>query len=112
MDMNPAMIAGTAKMRVWIVISVTRLWFLIPRVLRTANSYFLSSTSVCMSEKIRMKLNRHRKKMTVMSTLLSMYPIMAYCSMFDKIGVSLVMLAESEIYLKILFSLESNPFLS
>jgi hypothetical protein len=74
-----------------------RLWFLIPRVLRTANSYFLSSTSVCIREKIRMKLKRQRKKITVIKTLLSMNPIMAYCSMLDNIGVSFVMFAESEI---------------
>ena len=40
-----------------------------PNVLRTANSYFLSSTSVCMSENIRMKLSKHTKKMTVARTL-------------------------------------------
>jgi len=63
-----------------------------------------------MSEKIRMKLKRQRKKITVIKTLLSINPIMDYYSMFDNIGVSLVMFAESEIYLKILFSFPSKPF--
>jgi len=47
-----------------------------PKVLSTANSYFLSSTSVCIKEKIKIKLSKHIKKITVAKTLLSMFSIM------------------------------------
>ena len=69
---KPRQTAGMAKVNVWTVMRVTSDWFLSPRVLSTANSYFLSSTSVCMREKTRMKLSRQMKKITVTSTLFSM----------------------------------------
>jgi len=79
-----------------------------PTVLRTANSYVLSSTSVCIKEKIKMKLNKHTKKITVTNTLFSMNSITFWASIFVTIGVSLVTLASREIYLNSLFSFASN----
>ena len=72
------------------VMRVIKELFRIPRVLNTANSYVLSSTSVCISEKIKMKLKKHTKNMTVASTLFSMYSTILCDSILENIGVLVV----------------------
>ena len=63
--------------------------FLRPSVLSTANSYLRSSMSVYIRENMRMKLRKQMKKMTVMSTLFSMFSMTRCLSIYDMIGVSL-----------------------
>jgi hypothetical protein len=99
MRLKPSIIPGILKSKDCIVIRVINDLFLIPRVLRTANSYFLSSTSVCIKENIRMKLRKHMKNITVAKTLLSMYSIILFCSIESNMGASLLMSASRDIFL-------------
>lgn len=77
---NPNIIPGMLKNKVYTVIKVIKELFLRPKVLRTPNSYLLSSTSVCMRENINMKLKKQMKNMTVAKTLLSINSITYYAS--------------------------------
>jgi len=66
------MIPGMLKNKLCIVIRVMSELLRSPSVRRTANSYLRSSTSVYIKEKMRMKLSKQTKKITVANTLLSM----------------------------------------
>mmetsp|Transcript_5577 Transcript_5577/g.9579 ORF Transcript_5577/g.9579 Transcript_5577/m.9579 type:complete len:271 (+) Transcript_5577:1772-2584(+) len=101
---KPRRMAGSAKSNVCRLISRMSERLRMPRVRSTANSYLRSSTSVCMSENIRMKLRRQMKKMTVTSTLLSMYCTMKKSSMFEKMGVLFCTLKSSDTLRRMRFS--------
>lgn len=67
--MNPKISPGIENNDAYIDSNTKRFLFLNPNVLNIANSYVLSSTSDYISEKIKIKLMRHRKNTTIKKKL-------------------------------------------